>query len=435
MASNSSEDSVIDKENTKMAYKAAISSFLGTFLEFYDYTLFGFLAVIIGPLFFPSSDTTTTLLYYFAVFGIGFLMRPLGAWFWGMIGDKYIGRRNTIIITILLMGIVSVGMGLLPTYSEIGIWATVALVSFRLLQGFSLGGEFGGGITLTAELAPKERRGFFVGIAQLAQAGILTTGLLYVFTSIMSKAAFQSYGWRILFIIGVIIAVVGFYIRTSIVEPKEFTEIKQQKKTAKVPISVLVLKYPKQFLLGIFLGGLPLSYTFITYGVTYLNEYVKFSYTMATLITLIASVIYFLVTLPSAYMTDRIGRKKIVLIGMIGEAVLVIPFYYLLGTGIFLIVLALYMIEETLHGIYNGAYAQMMAEIFPTNIRYTGIAFSYNVGVGILGGFTPFILTFLIGITHDVLAPIWWLMPLIIIPIILTILWYKETCGIDLGAI
>lgn len=146
----------------KLAYEASLASFFGTFLEFYDFTLFGFLATIIGPLFFPSTNPTTTLLYYFAVFGTGFAMRPIGSLFFGWLGDKWGGRRSTFMIPIILMAFASLFMGLLPTYGgEVGIWAPVLLVILRLIQGFSLGGEWGGGgITMVAELAPKERRGF-----------------------------------------------------------------------------------------------------------------------------------------------------------------------------------------------------------------------------------------------------------------------------------
>jgi len=424
-----------EPEKVKLAYKASLASFTGTFLEFYDFTLFGYLAVIIGSLFFPHTNTTTMLLYYFAVFGVGFIMRPIGALVFGWLGDTSFGRRNTLMLTITLMGIVSLGMGLLPTYAEIGVWATVLLVTFRLLQGFSLGGEFGGGIALTSEFAPKERRGYFVSIAQLAQSGLLSTGLLYALTVYMSKAAFASYGWRLLFIFGVLIAVVGFYIRTKLTETPEFERIKEEKKTVKVPVAPLVKRDLPRMFMVIFLAAVPLSYTFITYGVTYLDVYVHFSYSNALLITMIASAAFLIVTVPAGWLTDKIGRKKVVLFGLGAEAVLVIPFYFLLGLSIFALVLVLYIIEECFHGIYNGSYGQMMSELFPTSFRYTGIAFSYNLGVGILGGFTPFIATWLISVTHSSLAIIYWILPLIIIPIIMVLLWYKETKGMELSKI
>jgi MHS family proline/betaine transporter-like MFS transporter len=421
----------------RLAYEASLASFFGTFLEFYDFTLFGYLATIIGPLFFPSKSMTVTLLYYFATFGTGFVMRPIGALFFGWLGDVW-GRRNTFMIPILLMALASLFMGLLPTYQEIGVWAPALLVTLRLVQGFSLGGEWGGGITMVAELAPKERRGYFVGIVQMAQSGLLTTGLLTLFSSTMSKQAFVSYGWRILFIIGVIIAVIGFYIRVRLTETPEFEELKRQKKTLRVPVAPIFTRsrYILMLLMALFLAGVPLSYTYIVYGVTYLTRYAHFAYSQATFITFIASAVYFLLTLPFAYLTDIYGRKPIVLAGLLGEVILVFPFYfYIVKYPLFSIVLTFYIIEETLHAVYNGAYGQMLAEIFPTVSRYTGVAFSYNLGVAILGGFTPFIVTYLISALHTPLAPIYWLFPLILIALILTAVLYKETKGIDLMAV
>lgn len=420
----------------KLAYEASLASFFGTFLEFYDFTLFGYLAPIIGPLFFPSTNPTTTLLYYFAVFGTGFAMRPIGSLFFGWLGDIW-GRRNTFMIPIILMAFASLFMGLLPTYQEVGIWAPVLLVILRLFQGFSLGGEWGGGITMVAELAPKERRGFFVGIVQMSQSGLLTTGLLTLFSSTMSKTAFATYGWRILFIIGVIIAIIGFYIRIRLTETPIFDEVRKQRKVLKVPVAPIVTKgrYVLMLLMALFLAGVPLSYTYIVYGVTYLTKYIHFAYSEAAFITFIASAVYFVLTLPFAYLTDIIGRKPIVLVGLIGEAILVFPFYFLIVKyPFFAVVLTFYIIEEALHAVYNGAYGQMLAEIFPTVSRYTGVAFSYNLGVAILGGFTPFIVTYLIATLKTPLAPIYWLFPLIVIPIILVALFYKETKGIDLSS-
>lgn len=419
-----------------MAYEASIASFVGTFLEFYDFTLFGYLATIIGPLFFPSKSMTTTLLYYFAAFGTGFVMRPVGSLFFGWLGDRW-GRRNTFIVTISLMALASLGMGLLPTYSEVGVLAPALLVFLRLLQGFSLGGEWGGGITMVAELAPRERRGFFVGIVQMAQSGLLTTGLLTLFSSTMSKAAFQAYGWRILFIIGVIIALIGVYIRMRLTETPLFDEAKRRGRITRAPVAIFGRRhYVAMLFMALFLAGVPLGYTYIVYGVTYLTKYVGFAYSQATFITFIASAVYLVATLPFAYLTDIVGRKPVVLAGLIGEALLVFPFYFfIVKYPLFSVVLAFYIIEETLHAVYNGAYGQMLAEIFPTTSRYTGVAFSYNLGVAILGGFTPFIVTYLIASLHTPLAPIYWLFPLIVIPIILTAIFYRETKGIDLGGL
>jgi MFS family permease len=425
------------KTQRREAMKAAISGWMGTALEFYDFLIFGYLATILAPLFFPSSNPTTGFIELFAVFGVGFVMRPLGALLFGWVGDRYFGRRNTLMVTIFLMGGVSLGMGLLPTYAEVGILSTILLVIFRLIQGLALGGEFGGSISLTAELAPAKNRGLYVGIAQMAQGGFIPSALVAIFTRVMTHAALVSYGWRILFIIGVIIAVVGFVVRIKLSRSPYMKEVREKRRMTRVPIATAWAKYPLKMLLGIFIvaAGTVITYTFSTYGITYLKLYGHLSLASASLILTIATGLFMVLTPLWSYMSDTYGRKPFILTTFIGLLIVVYPVYYLLGKGIFIIALIAYLIIYVIYSFANGPYGALLSEIFPTEVRYTGVSFSYNLAVGIFGGFSPLIVTVLIAVTKNSLAPIIWLVPFLLIGIIFMIFVFKESKGVDLGTI
>ncbi len=417
----------------KEAMKASISGWMGTALEFYDFLVFGYLATILAPLFFPSSNPTTSFIELFAVFGVGFVMRPLGAIIFGWIGDRYLGRRRTLMITIFLMGTVSVGMGLLPTYASIGVYATILLVIFRLLQGLALGGEFGGAITLTAELSPRESRGFYIGISQMAQGGFIPSALVAIFTRIMTHAELVSYGWRILFILGVVIAVVGFVVRLKISGSPYLNDLKEKKKLAKMPIITAWKKYPLKMLLGIIIvaGATVITYTFSTYGITYLEIYENFSIASASLILTIATGLFMILTPLWSFLSDRFGRKVFIVLTPLLLLIVVYPAYILMGTGVFEIALLAYILVYAIYSLENGPYGTVLSEIYPTEVRYTGVSFSYNLAVGLFGGFSPLIVTVLIAVTKNKLAPIIWLVPFLAVSLIVILIFYKETKGED----
>ncbi len=418
------------------ALKAAIAAWAGTALEFYDFLVFGFLATVLAPLFFPSSNSTVSLLSLFAVFGVGFLMRPVGAVVFGWIGDRHVGRRNTLMITIFLMGAASLFMGLLPTYQQIGISASILIVVLRLIQGFALGGEFGGGITLTAELSPATRRGLYVGIAQMAQGGFIPSVLITIFATAMSHASLISYGWRILFILGVVIAVVGFFIRIKLTESHVYLEAARRGKISKAPIGRAFARYPLKMLMAIFIvvGGTVVTYTFATYGVTYMIKYEGFSLAQSSLILAIATGMFMVLTPLWSFFSDKFGRKIFMIVTPLSLIILVYPFYVLLSTAMFAVALLAYIMVYVFYSIWNGPYATVLSEMFPTSVRYTAVSFSYNFAVGIFGGFSPFVVTYLIAVTHNKLAPVYWLIPCLVLSLIAVLL-YKETKGINLETI
>jgi MFS family permease len=416
------------------AYKASISSFIGTTLEFYDFLLFGFLAPVFGPLFFPSSNYITSILYVYAAFAVGFAFRPLGAIFFGQLGDKKIGRKNVLFITIILMGVVSIGMGIAPTYGEVGITAAVIMVVLRVLQGFALGGEYGGGVTLTSELAPNNRRGFFVGITQLSQSSLLPAGLLAVFTSIFTHSQFVAYGWRILFIIGAIIAVVGVYIRISLTESPDFKEaIKSIAEKKKIAIAEAVSEFPYKIILGILLilGGTVGSYFFGTFGVTYLEVFLHYSLHAASTAVAYGSIMFLIMVMPTAILSDKIGRKPNMIIMRVGILVFIGIFLYMLSlTNFFIIVLA-FVIAFAITAFNQAAVNTTIPELFPGRVRLTSTSFIYNFGVGLFGGLTPFIATAILGQFHTGYALALWVVPATAISLIAVLL-LKETKNIDM---
>lgn len=410
--------------------KASIAASIGIGFEFYDFLIFGFVAGILSTLFFPSHNKVASLLETFAVFATGFAGRPLGAIVFGHLGDK-IGRKYTLILTMSLMGLSSLFTGLLPTYAVLGILAPVLLTILRILQGFSLGGEFGGGIVLTAEFAKPNERATYVGIAQMAQGigPLMATGLIFIFSSLMLPQMFSSIGWRILFIIGAFIAVIGVIIRLRISESPVFKKVKQEG-VAKVPLVEAFKTSWKKILLGLgfIIGGTTLTYATSVFATSYLETIIGVPARLVSLALVIGYIVEIIAIFYFAKLADRFGRKPMMISTAVGLLVLVYPYFYLISTGLFPLIVLAQVIYSIVGSIGTGAYATALAEMFPTRVRYTALSFDYHVGVAVFGGTTPFIATYLIYATGYNLAPVFWGIAGMIVTLIAYIL-YKETKG------
>lgn len=412
--------------------KTSFAAAVGIAFEFYDFLIFGFVASVLSKLFFPSHNPVASLLATFAAFATGFAGRPLGAIFFGHLGDK-IGRKYTLIITMSLMGLSSLFTGLLPGYAILGLLAPTLLVILRFLQGLSLGGEFGGGITLTAETATPNERGFFVGVAQTAQAvgPLMATGLIFLFTSIMPETQFASIGWRILFIIGAFIAIIGILIRLKISESPVFKRIKSEGQISKMPIAEAFKYHWRKILLGLgfIIGGTTLTYATGVFAANYMETIIKVPARAVSLALMIGYAINIIAILVFAKLSDKFGRKPLMIATAVGLLVFVYPYFALISTGIFLYILLAQITVGILGSIGTAAYAAALTEIFPTRVRYTGLSFDYHVGVAVFGGTTPFIATYLIYATGYKLAPVFWGIAGMIVTLIAYSL-YKETKGI-----
>jgi len=414
----------------KQALKASLAAYFGSALDFYDFLVFGFVASTIAPLFFPSSNPLFSLLLTFATFAVGFGMRPVGAIVFGHLGDKWLGRKNALIVTILMMGLICVGMGVLPTYQQIGIAAPIGMIVFRLLQGFALGGEFGGGATFTAENAPPKWRGFYVGILQMSNNSLISVAVLSFLTSSLTHAQFVAYGWRIMFLLGIIIALAGLILRLWLIETPVFEAAKEKKDIVKVPIRDVLVKYHKQVLqaIGFSVAATVSIYMVSVFAISYLTTFIHVPISSASNAVLIGSIVILVLTPLTGILADKIGRKPLLIASWASLALWSYPFFLLISTGNYTDLVIGFVVFYALFSLDAAAGVTLLTELFPTNVRYTAVSFVYHTNTGIFGGLTPLIATYLIYVTGYHLAPLYWLFGALVISLIAA-LTVKETKG------
>lgn len=378
--------------------KLIIGSFLGNSLEWYDFFLYGTAAALVfGSLFFPvQDDPLISTLLAFSGFAVGFIARPLGGILFGHIGDKY-SRKTTLIITLTLMGASTFLIGLLPTWHQVGVLAPIALISLRFLQGVASGGEWGGGVLMLSENAPEEKKGYYTAWSQVGvSGGFVLSALAFWLVQLLPENAFMTWGWRIPFLMSVFIFLVGIYIRKNIRENKEFTQLKQASDTepeANVPVIEIFKKYPKQLLqaIGLRLPENGAVYIFFTFSVVFCKHVGIASDKIIAVVTL-AMMLEIFSILFWGWLSDRIGRKTIYYIGVIGLLLTAFPFFSLLASGYFsLMMLAMMLGLPLCHGAMIAAQPCIMSELFPVEVRYTGLALGHEIGAVISGGISPMI--------------------------------------------
>lgn len=389
----------------KAMRRVVAASFAGAMLEWYDFFLFGTAsALIFAPLFFPSYDPLTGIIASFATFGVGFFMRPIGGIVFGHFGDK-IGRRITLIWTLLIVGISTFLIGCLPTYEQGGIFAPILLLLCRLVQGFGLGGEYGGAALLTIESAPKNRRGFLGSIPQAAASvGIMTaTGVFALCNSIFTYDEFMRYGWRIPFLLSAIIVIVGSYIRIHTEEPQEFQKIKKDDDVVKTPIIEVFKKHPKNMLLaiGARLAETVSSNTINAFGMVYISTVLLMDTSLPLVGMMIASAIGIIACPIFGYISDKIGQKTIYMFGAAFCILFAFPFFLLLDTqNNVVIIIALILGYNLGPTAMFAVQPTLFTKMFGTNVRYTGLSFAYQFSA-ILGGLTPLINSTLLQIGNN----------------------------------
>ncbi|MFF5110339.1 MFS transporter [Streptosporangium sp. NPDC000509] len=377
--------------------KVTTASMVGTVIEWFDFNLFGAMAaLVLGPLFFPSDNPLTSTLLSLATFGVAFVARPFGGIVFGHFGDKY-GRKKMLVLALLMMGIGTFAIGLLPTYASIGIAAPILLVTLRLIQGLALGGEYGGAVLMVVEHeGAAKRRGFFgAWMGSASPIGyILAAGLIALTSAFMPEDAFNSWGWRIPFLLSAIMVIVGLYIRLSLEESQAFKEVVEQSKTTevvKIPLMEMFKRYPRSVLssIGASLGIHAGYYLSIIFALSYARNEVGFSATAGLVMVLIASVFYFSAIMVSGHISDKVGRKPPMLIGVIGFAVWVFALFPLIATGNPLFAGIGFSVGLIFLGLLYGPMSTWLAELFGTQVRYTGISFGYTIAAVIGGGITP----------------------------------------------
>ncbi|WP_433850766.1 MFS transporter [Brucella pseudogrignonensis] len=396
-------------EKQVAAKRVLTAGAVGQFVEFYDFAIYGFTVVTIAKLFFPNTDPVVGILEAFAIYGLAFVARPLGGVCFGMLGDR-LGRKAVLYITLLGIGGATAVIGLLPTYHQIGVLAPILLLVCRLIQGFSAGGEAVAAPAFVYEHAPPHKRGFWVCITIACSAvpsiiaGILILGLSHS----MSLESYESWGWRIPFMIALLLSVVGVYIRRQTEESEAFLRASEEaERTGGPKISHSFqngnLKRMIQVFLIVSVNALTF-YFMVGYFVTYMQTVVKLTQQQA-LISNAIGLLTFSIALPIGGMiSDKIGRKPMLLAGSLVIAVLAIPLFWLLNLGFGGAILA-QVILATCLGIYGGGSYTFFVELFPTKVRLTGAAIAYNISYAVFGGAGPFVGTYLVHLTGNPASP------------------------------
>ncbi|WP_432051498.1 MFS transporter [Streptomyces xiamenensis] len=388
--------------------RAAVAAAAGTAIEYYEFGVYGYLAVVIGPHFFPDDDPTASLLATLAVFGSAFLMRPLGGIVLGRLGDR-MGRKPVLILTVVGMGTATAAVGLLPTAESVGVFAPLGLLLVRLAQGFFAGGEVTGSATYLAESAPPGRRGFFgaftpVGVALGGGTAALVAGTI---STVLTEQQLQDFGWRIPFLLSLPLIVVALLARNKLEDSEAFLTTKEEDATAKAPLTEVLTRYRPQVLKVTLLAiGSNCGYWV---GLIFMNIYLtsELGYPKSSTFWIMGGISFFVACLMPVFggLSDTWGRKKVITVGFTGYAVLVVPAMLVMGIGSFpLAVLAMIVLALPMPIVQSVTYPTY-AEQFPTRVRYTGLSFSFNIGTIIGGGLTPYLATWLIATTGNLLAP------------------------------
>ncbi|MBU3586755.1 MHS family MFS transporter [Polynucleobacter sp. 31A-FELB] len=397
--------------------KVAIAACFGTFLEWYDFLTFATLAVVFGPLFFPSSDPSTGLLASLATFGVGMVVRPIGAAIFGSIGDR-IGRRPVFMITITLMGIATVCVGFLPTYAQIGIWAPILLVTLRLLQGLSAGGEIGGSAVYLTEHAGDSNRGFKTSFLQLmGPLGILVSTLqIALLQSYLTQEEFLSWGWRVPFWVSLILLLLAFKARMALEETPIYLQLSQKEAQSKSPLrdNLKDAETRKRMFLLFFCvsaGGAVLFFCVQVYTGIFLKTSVKLPPQLVDQLSVYATLALLPFTIFAGWLSDKIGRKPVIVSGLILGAILILPVFNLLqhlSVNSPLTIAGVLIGLSAILALVVGPQTALLAELFPAKSRNSAATLPHNLAAGWIGGLLPLIITWLNQEWGSNLAGLWY---------------------------
>ncbi|WP_072687856.1 MFS transporter [Rhodococcus marinonascens] len=431
---DSPDVTVTDQASVSRAVKATM---LGNAMEWFDFGVYAYLATTIGKVFFPEASGTAQLLSTFAIFAAAFIVRPLGGLFFGPLGDR-IGRKKVLATTIILMAGSTFAIGLIPSYGSIGIAAPVLLVLFRLAQGFSTGGEYGGASTFVAEYAPDKRRGFFASFLEFGTlAGyVAAAGLVTIITSVVSADALVDWAWRIPFLLAGPLGLIGLYLRLRLEETPAFEQMKRAEEhslaaeSTKGKLRETLMVNWRPLVLCVILVA---SYNIVYYGLlsympTYLSVTLGYDESHGLFLMILVMLIMIMLISFVGKLSDRVGRKPLLLTGFAGFFALSLPAYLLIGVGHYVTVFLGLAILGGLLLLLVGVFPAVLPSLFPTGIRYGGMSIGYNLAVSIFGGTTPLVLTALQSATgSDLVAPMYMMVAAVVGG--LTVLLIAETAG------
>ena len=423
---------------TQEERRVLAGTLVGTTIEWYDFFIFAQLtATLLTPLFLEplgESNPGIAQILSFAMIGISFFFRPLGAVVAGHLGDRY-GRKRILVLTLILMGIATAAIGLLPTYASIGVAAPILLVLLRVIQGFSAGGEWGGAALMAVEHAPNHRRGYFGAYPQIGVpiGMILATGLLYILRVAMSPEDFIAWGWRVPFLLSIALIFVGYMIRRAVEESPVFKQLSQRKAAEHTPLRELMTGHTKQVLQAalIFISNNAAGYLVIAFFISYTTKVLEMPVAPILLATTIGSVGWLIFTLVGGWLSDKIGRRATFVIGYALVFVWMIPMFLMIDTGnIVLYTIAIFVLTVGL-GLSYGPQSAMYAEMFPAQIRYSGISIGYALGAILGGAFAATVAQILLETTGASVSIAVYIMVLTVISVA-AVLWVGETRGRNL---
>ncbi|MDQ7263173.1 MFS transporter [Paracoccus sp. PS-1] len=388
------------------------ASFVGNFVEWFDYASYGYFATVIAHAFFPEIAPTSALLATFAVFAISFIIRPLGGIIWGAIGDR-VGRRTALSWSILIMSGATTVIALLPSYHQIGMLAPVLLLVVRMVQGFSAAGEYAGATSFIAEYSPTHRRGLYTSIVPASTAAGLLAGSLMSagLFALLTEAQMQSYGWRIPFLLALPLGFIGLYIRLRLEDTPKFRELEKTHHVEATPVRELFRNHRRQ--IAIAFGVTCLNavgfYLILSYMPTYLSTEMGMGKAQAFLATSISLAGYIFLIFLMGMLSDRLGRKTALITASVLFIGLTVPLFSMLDGASFATIVLIQIAFGALLTVNDGTLPCFLSEIFPTRVRYSGFAFSFNAANALFGGTAPFVATWLISATGSKLAPAWYL--------------------------
>jgi metabolite-proton symporter len=390
--------------------RVVFASCIGTTIEWYDFFIYGFLApLVFDVLFFPRLDGLIGIIAVFATFAVGFVARPLGGIVFGHFGDR-VGRKSILLVTLLLMGIGTSAIGILPTYAEIGIWAPILLVSLRFLQGFALGGESIGALLLTVEGSPSGQRGFFASLVQASgPLGVIVASGAVAAVTRLPRADLLSWGWRLPFVVSIVLVLVGLYVRMKIDESACFTAAAHE--IVRVPILEILKHYSAPTLITFVLCLAETSFYYLStiFALAYGTRTLSLAGATLTLALLAANCVALLTVPLCGALSDRIGRRPMFLAGISATMLYIYPFFLLLGTkDARLVTLAIVVAAGLIHPMMFGPEGSFFAELFDTPVRFSGVSFGKQLGTVLGGGVAPLVATSMLAWSGGSVRPIVW---------------------------
>ncbi len=421
--------------DSSMAKKSMMGTSIGNAMEWFDFGIYSFLAVTMGRVFFPEIDPSFQLIYAFATFAVAFIARPLGGMFFGMLGDR-IGRKNVLAITMILMAASTLSIGLIPGFAAIGITAQILLLSARLVQGFSTGGEYAGAMTYITETTPDKKRSFMAsGLEVGTLVGFIAgAGLVTLLTFMLGSEAMTAWGWRIPFFIAAPLGIIGFYFRNHLGETPAFeamNESIEEKKNESVTLKEIFAGHWRALLTctAIVIFYNVMSYTVLTYMPSYMSEELGYSEGKGLLMLVLVMIVMIPMVLAMGHLSDKFGRNRILKAGLAGAVVLSIPAFMLVRSGStigsFFGLLILGLLLTTM----QGSLPATLPSLFYTKVRYGALAITYNTATSLFGGTTPLLVAWLVSVTGNNMVPAYYLMGMCLFGIIIVTLFVRETAG------